>query len=157
MTDDGARPDGDGTGPGGLVDWRATGRRVRLTAAAVAVLVVLAWLVAGLLGDGVALADLGDWIGLGLGVVVLGEVVVVGGAAVRAERRAAVRGERLSGSDVGLLPPRIRGRTSAGPASGDEAAGGAPDEAAAGADDEPDGRADDETDGGADDEADAAA
>lgn len=91
----------------GLVDWARTGRRVRATAAVVAVLVVVGWLVAGLLGDGVRLADLGDWTGLGLGIVVVSEVVVVGRAAVRAERRAAVRGERLGSEDIGLLPPRL--------------------------------------------------
>lgn len=91
----------------GIVDWTRTGRRVRTTAAVVAVVVVVAWLVTGLVGDGIRLADLGDWVGLGLGVVVVGEVLVVGTAAVRAERRAAVRGERLGSDDIGLLPPRI--------------------------------------------------
>ncbi len=135
MTDDPTRPHDDATTSGGLVDWRTTGRRVRLTAATVGVLVLLGWLVAGLLGDGLALGDLGDWVGLGLGVVVVGEVVVVGSAAVRAERRAAVRGERLAGSDVGLLPPRIRRRRPAGPpaVSDDRVVDGSDDEADAAA------------------------
>lgn len=90
----------------GIVDWHRTARRVRRVGAAVVVLVVAAWVVAGLAGDGLRLADLGDWVGLGLGIMVVTEVVVVGGAAVRAERRAAVRGERLGSRDVGLLPPR---------------------------------------------------
>lgn len=98
------RLDGDGR----IVDWERTGRRVRTSAVVIAVLVVLAWVVAGLAGDGIRLADLGGWVGLGLGVMVVTEVVVVGGAAVRAERRAAVRGERLGSEDVGLLPPRPR-------------------------------------------------
>lgn len=100
--------DEDLGGEGRIVDWARTGRRIRVSAVAVATLVVVAWLVTGLLGDGLRLADLGDWVGLGLGVMVLVELVVVGGAAVRAERRAAVRGERLGSEDVGLLPPRPR-------------------------------------------------
>lgn len=103
-----------------IVDWARTGRRVRTTGIAVAVAVVLAWVLAGLLGDGLRLADLGDWVGLGLGVMVVVEVVVVGGAAVRAERRAAQRGERLGSRDVGLLPPLVRRRRRgpAGPGGG---------------------------------------
>ena len=110
-------------GEGRIVDWERTGRRVRTSAAVIAALVVVVWLVAGVVGDGIRFADLGDWLGLGLGVMVVTEVVVVGGAAVRAERRAAVRGERLGSEDVGLLPPRpgrVRGREPREPARPDD-------------------------------------
>ncbi len=97
--------------PQGIMDWNGTARRIRRIGVVVVVGVLVGWLTSGLLGDGLRLGALGDWVGLGLGVIVLSEIVVVGTAAVRAERRAAVRGERLSSGDVGLLPPRIRPAT----------------------------------------------
>jgi len=91
-----------------LVDWRRTALRVRRSVVVLGVLVLVGWLVTGLLGDGLRLAALGGWVGLGMAVLFVVEVVVVGGAAVRGMLRAGAEGERLAGSDVGLLPTRRR-------------------------------------------------
>ena len=93
-----------------LVDWRRTALRVRRSVLVLGALVVLGWLVTGLLGDGLRLGALGGWVGLGMAVLFVVEVVVVGGAAVRGMLRAGAEGERLAGSDVGLLPTRWRRR-----------------------------------------------
>lgn len=98
----------DDPGAVGLVDWGRTGRRMRASAIVLGVLVVVAWVVLALLGDGFSLRTLGGLVGLGLAVMFVVELVVVGGAALRGMLRAGERGERLSSQGVGLLPPRIR-------------------------------------------------
>lgn len=91
-----------------LVDWRRTALRMRRSAVVLGVLVLVGWLVTGLLGDGLRPGALGAWVGLGMALLFLAEVVVVGGAAVRGMLRAGAEGERLAGDDVGLLPSRWR-------------------------------------------------
>jgi hypothetical protein len=115
----GARPGADGaalTAPP-IVDWRRTARRLRAILVAIALVVVAAWVVDGMLGDGFALRRLGEFAGLGLLVAFVAEVVVVGGSAVRGLFVAGQRGHRLAGGDVGLLPPQLqrRGRRSGRP------------------------------------------
>jgi hypothetical protein len=94
--------------PGSIMDWERTGHRIRRSALVIGMLVLVVWIVTGLAGDGITLPALGSWVGVGLGAMVFTELVVVGTAAMQAERRAARHGERLSRSDVGLLPPRRR-------------------------------------------------
>lgn len=105
-------PDADG---GGLVDWRATGRRLRRAALVLGAAAAAGWLLAGLLSGGPRLAALPGWLGLGLGGLFVAEVVIVGGSALRAMLRAGEQGERLVGGDVGLLPPQV-GRRGGPPA-----------------------------------------
>ncbi len=107
-SDAGAQAEAFDSAPGSIVDWERTGRRVRRSALVIGVLVLVVWLVTGLTGEGLTLAGLGGWVGFGLGAMVFAELIVVGTAAMQAERRAARQGERLSRPDVGLLPPRVR-------------------------------------------------
>lgn len=93
-----------------LVDWTIAGRRLRLSAVVLIGLALAAWLVAGLLHDGIAVADVWGYLGLAAVGMFLAEVVVVGGSAVRGMLRAGERGERLAGGDVGLLPPQLTRR-----------------------------------------------
>lgn len=99
----------DDTGPV-LVDWSVAGRRLRASAVVLLGLALVAWIVAGLLHDGVRVADVWGYVGLAAVGMFLAEVVVVGGSAVRGLLRAGERGERLAGADVGLLPPQLSRR-----------------------------------------------
>lgn len=72
--------------------------------------VLVGWTTAGLAGAGFGVAALGTWLGAGVAVMLLAELVVVGGSALRGMLRAGERGERLAAPDVGLLPPRRRRR-----------------------------------------------
>ncbi|MFP4634376.1 MAG: hypothetical protein ACLFRD_00825 [Nitriliruptoraceae bacterium] len=94
-----------------IVDWSRTARRLRVLLVTIGALVVVAWIVLGLTReDGLALARLAELAGLGLLLAVLGEVVVVGGSAVRGLFEAGERGDRLASSDVSLLPPQLTRR-----------------------------------------------
>lgn len=93
-----------------IVDWHRTARRLRAILLTIALVVVVAWVVDGLLGDGFALRRLGEFAGFGLFVAFAAEVVVVGGSAARGLLTAGERGHRLAGRDVGLLPPQLRRR-----------------------------------------------
>ncbi len=75
-----------------------------------AVLVLAGWAVTGALGAGFSPRRLAEYLGYGLAVAFLAEVVIVGGAALRGLLRAGERGDRLAGGDVGLLPPQVRRR-----------------------------------------------
>lgn len=97
----------DDPGAAGLVDWGRTGRRVRASVLVLTALVLLAWVVVSLAGDGFDLATLGGLVGLAFIVLFVVELVVVGGAALRGMLRAGERGERLSSEGVGLFPPRM--------------------------------------------------
>jgi hypothetical protein len=93
-----------------IVDWRRTARRLRAVLVVIALVVVVAWIVEGVIGDGVSLRRLGEFTGLGLLVAFVAEVVVVGGSAVRGLLAAGQRGHRLARGDVGLLPPQLQRR-----------------------------------------------
>jgi hypothetical protein len=94
-----------------LVDWSRTGRRLRRVALVLGSLVILGWVADGLLGDGgFRLRMLGELTGIALLLAIAAEIVVVGGAALVGMLRAGERGERLSGSDVSLVPPQLRRR-----------------------------------------------
>jgi hypothetical protein len=93
-----------------IVDWRRTARRLRAVLLAIALVVVVAWVVDGVLGDGFALRRLAEFAGLGVLVAFAAEVVIVGGSAVRGLLRAGERGQRLASGDVGLLPPQLQRR-----------------------------------------------
>ena len=93
--------------PAPLIDWGRVGRRMGWSAAVLGGLTLLVWLFVGLSRGGPSLGDLGGYIGLALGAMFVVELVVVGGAAVRALLRAGERGDRLARGDVGLLPPQL--------------------------------------------------
>ena len=99
------------SGRHGLVDFARAARRIRSSAVTLGTLALVGWVVTGLVTDGVAVADLGAWVGLVLLGMFLVELVVVGGSALRGMLRAGDRGERLAGDDVGLLPPQLTRRT----------------------------------------------
>lgn len=90
-----------------IVDWNVIGRRLRTTALVLLALALTAWIVVGLTGDGVRLADVWGYVGLAFAGMFVAELVVVGGSAVRGLLRAGERGERLAGSDVGILPTQV--------------------------------------------------
>jgi hypothetical protein len=94
----------------GIVDWHRTGRRLRRQAVVIVGLVAVAWLVLGVAGGGLTLRSLAELFGLGVLVAIAGEVLIVGGAALRGMLQAGERGDRLSSSDVSLLPPQITRR-----------------------------------------------
>lgn len=93
--------------PAPLIDWSRVGRRMGWSAAVLGALTLFTWLGVGLARGGLSLGDLGGYVGLALGIMFLVELVVVGGAAVRALLRAGKRGDRLAQRDVGLLPPQV--------------------------------------------------
>lgn len=93
-----------------IVDWRRTGRRMRVVLLVIAFGVVAAWVVDGLTGDGFAVRRLAEFAGYGLFVAFGAEVVVIGGSAVRGLLAAGARGHRLASADVGLLPPQLQRR-----------------------------------------------
>lgn len=97
-----------GTTP--IVDWSIIGRRLRVSALGLLAAAVVAWVVVGLANDGVVLRDLWGYVGLAFAGMFIAELVVVGGSAVRGMLRAGERGERLAGSDVGILPPQVGSR-----------------------------------------------
>jgi hypothetical protein len=94
----------------GIVDWHRTGRRLRRQAVVLVGLVVVAWLALGVAGDGLELRSLAELFGLGVLLAIAGEVVIVGGAALGGMINAGERGDRLSSSDVSLLPPQVTRR-----------------------------------------------
>lgn len=93
-----------------LVDWSRTARRLRRLVLVVGAGVVVTWLTVGALGAGFVLTALAELVGLGLLVVIAGEVVVVGGSALRGMLAAGERGDRLASGDVSLLPPQLTRR-----------------------------------------------
>ena len=94
----------------GLVDHARIARRLRRWLALLVTATLLAWLVGGLLGDGPTLRGLAGLVGVAILLALLVEVFVVGGSAVAAALRAGERGERLSSSDVSLVPPQVSAR-----------------------------------------------
>lgn len=98
------------TEPHQIVNWHRAARRLRTSAIVAFVLCLIGWGVSAAM-DG---PGLGTWIGIALGLVFLAEVVIIGGSALRGMFRAGERGERLAGSDVGLLPARFGDRNRRG-------------------------------------------
>lgn len=94
----------------GLVDHARLGRRLRRWLALLVVATLVAWLIGGVLGDGLALHDLAGLAGVAVLLALLVEVFIVGGAAVAAALRAGERGERLAAPDVSLVPPQVAAR-----------------------------------------------
>jgi hypothetical protein len=90
-----------------VVDWPRTVRRLRRSLLVIAVLVLLAWVVLGLVQGALSVRLLAELAGVGLLASFVVEVVVVGGGAVRGLLTAGERGERLAGADVSLLPPQL--------------------------------------------------
>jgi hypothetical protein len=88
-----------------LVDFGDLARRLRMVATATAAVALAGMLANGALrGFGTGL--LVGWASLYVVAVLLGTAVLTGLHAVRGVNEATRRGERLSGADVGLLPPR---------------------------------------------------
>lgn len=104
---------------GGIIDWTATARRLRRTLLGLLVAVLATFAVVSVLRARLEPTLLAELVGLALLVAFGIEVVVVGGAALRAMLHAGERGERLASQDVGLLPPQVlrraRGLTGCGP------------------------------------------
>lgn len=92
------------------MDWRRTGRRLRRSGLLLLGGAVAAWLLVGLATGGPRAAELGNYVGVALVGMLVVEIVVVGGSALRGMLRAGERGERLAGGDVSLLPPQVQGR-----------------------------------------------
>lgn len=93
-----------------IVDFSRAGRRVQRSASILGASAVVGWLVSGLVTGGLDGSGLATWLALALAGMFVVEVVVVGGSAARGMLRAGDRGERLAGSDVGLLPPQVTRR-----------------------------------------------
>jgi hypothetical protein len=109
---------GDGGGSGGIVQWSATAHRLRRTLRGLLAVIVTTFLVVSAVRGSVELLLLAELVGLGLLAAFGIEVVVVGGAALRAMLTAGERGERLAGQDVGLLPPQVLRRARGAPGCG---------------------------------------
>jgi hypothetical protein len=102
-----------------LVDFAATGRRLARTAMVLLGGAVVVWLIVGVATGGPRVRGLWTYVGVAIAAMFVAEVVVVGGAALRGMLNAGDRGERLAGTDVGLLPPQV-GRMLRGRASSDQ-------------------------------------
>lgn len=89
-----------------IVNWGRAARRLRVSAIGAVAIGLAGWGISSVVGG----PGFGTWLGIALGLIFLAEVVVVGGSALRGMFRAGERGERLAGSDVGLLPARLRDR-----------------------------------------------
>lgn len=94
-----------------IVDFRRTARRLRTAATVIGAAVLGAWVVLAVT-TGASLALLAELAGLGVLAVLVAEVVVVGGSAVRGMLAAGERGDRLASGDVSFVPPQLlrRGR-----------------------------------------------
>lgn len=93
-----------------IVAWERTARRMRLLLSLLAVVVTIVWVTAGVLGSGFSLRLLAELVGFGVLAAIAGEVVVVGGSALRGMLAAGARGDRLASPDVSLLPPQVTRR-----------------------------------------------
>jgi hypothetical protein len=100
----GAAPSGD-HGRGALLDLPVLATRLRLVAGVLAALALVAVVLDGL-ANGLSFAIMARWAGLFLLTLALAAAGLVAVQALRGADRAQRRGERLSGGDVGLLPPR---------------------------------------------------
>lgn len=93
-----------------IVAWGRTARRMRRLLSLLAAVVVVAWVTVGVLGSGFSVRLLAELVGFGLLAAIAGEVVVVGGSALRGMIAAGARGDRLASPDVSLLPPQVTRR-----------------------------------------------
>lgn len=93
-----------------LVDWPRAGRRLGRSALVLAAAAVVGWVVTSLVTGTWRGGMLGNWMGLALAGMLLVELWVVGGSALRGMLRAGQDGHRLAGDDVGILPPQLRRR-----------------------------------------------
>ncbi|MEX2329026.1 MAG: hypothetical protein WD575_04775 [Nitriliruptoraceae bacterium] len=104
----------------GVVDFGRTARRMRRVLLVAGVGLLTAWPVVGWMrGTGLSVALLGELVGWAVLLAVVGEFVVVGGAALRGLLRAGGRGHRLASDDVAIIPPQLfrRPRRDGDPAS----------------------------------------
>ncbi len=104
---------------GDIFQWSATAHRLRRILLGLSAVIVITFVLVSAARGSVEVLLLAELLGLGLLVAFGIEVVVVGGAALRAMLTAGERGERLAGHDVGLLPPQVlrraRGEQGCGP------------------------------------------
>lgn len=91
-----------------LVDWPRAGRRLARSAVVLSILGVTGWIATSIVTGHWRVSTVGNWMGLVIAGMLLVELWVVGGSALRGMLRAGERGERLSSRDVGLLPPQAR-------------------------------------------------
>ena len=92
-----------------VVDFAATGRRLRRMAMLAGAAVPIIWLTAGVAGpwdlSWRLLAEIVGWGVLAMSVI---EVAIVGSSAIAGMLRAGERGDRLASGDVSLVPPQVR-------------------------------------------------
>jgi len=93
-----------------LIDHARIARRLLRWSVLLLGATLAAWLLGGVVGDGLTLRGLTGLLGVAVLLALLVEIVVVGGAAVGAALRAGERGHRLAADDVTLLPPQIASR-----------------------------------------------
>lgn len=91
--------------PPRLLDFAALAARLRTVTVVLAVLAVAATVIDGLLG-GLTFGVMLRWAGVFVVAMLLCAGVSVAVQALRGVDAAQRRGERLSGGDVGLVPPR---------------------------------------------------
>ena len=94
---------------GSLLDNRVLGARLVVAAGALGVLAVGGMVVEGLV-SGLTFGTMLRWAGLFAVAMLVTSALLVAFGALRGAGRAQRRGERLSGSDVGVLPPARRRR-----------------------------------------------
>jgi hypothetical protein len=92
---------------GARIAFTPLAQRLRRAAGVLAVLALVGLVVHGLL-RGLSFAVMGLWAGVFVVGLVLATAVLVALHALHGTATAQARGERLSGDDVGLLPPRRR-------------------------------------------------
>lgn len=88
-----------------LLDYPRLAGRLRVSTVVLAMIAFAGAVVEGL-ADGLSFAVIGRWAGLFVVSAMLVAAVLVAAHAYRGADRAQRGGERLSGDDVGLLPPR---------------------------------------------------
>lgn len=99
----------DGSGEA-IIDHAGIARRLRRWSVLLLGATFAAWLLGGVVGDGLTLRGLTGLLGVAVLLAVFVEIVVVGGAAVAGALRAGERGHRLAADDVTLLPPQLAAR-----------------------------------------------
>ncbi len=93
-----------------IIDHARIARRLRRWLMLLLGATFLAWLLGGVVGDGLTLRALTGLLGVAVLLALFIEIVVVGGAAIGGALRAGERGHRLAADDVTLLPPQLASR-----------------------------------------------
>jgi hypothetical protein len=92
-----------------VIDTEGLAARLRMLAVVVGGLTFVGVVADGLV-QGLTFAVLGRWVGISLAALLVLSALVVAVDAFQGVSAAQRRGDRLSGDDVGLVPPRRRRR-----------------------------------------------